>query len=269
MLKALEKKLRHFRDERIFKPLARSKYGRRFYPADCHSVILDLGDHLLAINADDRIISSEIRRSGGWFREETSRVINAACASRDVFVDVGANIGTQTIYALLFDGFDRAVCFEPHPKNRMLLELNVKLNGLSDRVTVIGAAAGSAPGVAELGISQTNGGGHSLSGPRDGGSVQVPVVTVESALADLGIDRKQVGLAWIDVEGFEGQVIQGWPSLRGVPTCMEYTPQAANLSANFFHGWTSWAELNSGSIQWKPISEIRLPAKGQMDLLLK
>jgi len=60
-------------------------------------------------------------------------------------VDVGAHIGTTTIPALTRHGFARAVAVEPDPDNIRLLRVNVALNRLHERVTVIQAAVSDTP----------------------------------------------------------------------------------------------------------------------------
>ena len=56
------------------------------------------------------------------------------------FLDVGANIGTTTVSALLHGPFASAICFEPERQNLVDLRLNLLLNGLEDRATAIGVA---------------------------------------------------------------------------------------------------------------------------------
>ena len=111
------------------------------------AAIIDLGDHRLAFDPNDWVIGATIWRQGGWFRQETMRVFEAI-PKGGVFVDVGANIGTQTLYALKFGGFDRAVCFEPEPKNLRSLRINLLINDLTDRVSIVEAAAGAKEGMA-------------------------------------------------------------------------------------------------------------------------
>lgn len=158
----VERAFRRFRDEKIIRPLARSHRFRRQSLSEFDAVILDVGDHRVAYDPADMAIGLTIGRTGGWNRDETLWIFNQMPRSGGVFVDVGANIGTQTLYALLFGGFERAVCFEPVPENAWLLRLNTFLNGLSDRVTVIEAAAGSEKGVASLSFNSYNRGAHSL-----------------------------------------------------------------------------------------------------------
>ena len=107
-----------------------------------------------------------------------------------MFVDVGANIGTHTVYALRTGRFGRAVAFEPEPKNARLLRMNIEANGLADAVTVIAKAAGEREGSATLYLHPRNKGAHAIgTPPSDDGleRIDVPVVRVENALGELGV----------------------------------------------------------------------------------
>jgi hypothetical protein len=54
----------------------------------------------------------------------------------------------------------------------------------------------------------------------------VPVVRVDDELQRLGVPLETVGLAWVDVEGYEPQVLDGLAKLmaRSVPITFEFTP---------------------------------------------
>lgn len=75
-----------------------------------------------------------------------------------VCLDVGANVG---VYVLQFahwsapDG--RVIAFEPNPTARVVLEKHIRLNGLSERVTVVPAAVGAASGEATLFAADADG----------------------------------------------------------------------------------------------------------------
>jgi len=57
-------------------------------------------------------------------------------------VDLGANIGFSCLYWLAAYPNSRVIAFEPHPGHVVQAWLNLKLNGLQDRVEVHPAAAG-------------------------------------------------------------------------------------------------------------------------------
>src|SRR5262249_59724933 len=56
--------------------------------------------------------------------------------------------------------------------------------------------------------------------------LEVPVVRVDDERERLGVPLDTVGLAWVDVEGYEPQVLDGLAKLMGraVPITFEFTP---------------------------------------------
>jgi FkbM family methyltransferase len=199
-----------------------------------HLVLCELGDVRFFVDPSDRVVGSWLMWHGGWQRREIDSAVEILAAagrvSRDaVFVDIGAHIGTHTVYALRTGRFARAVAFEPEPRNARLLAMNLEANGLSQSVVVISKAAGAAPGVAVLHLHPRNTGAHSLDVPPsiDGRtSLEVEVVRADDALSELGIEPNEVGLVWLDVEGHEPQALRGLGKLieRSVPVAFEFTP---------------------------------------------
>lgn len=59
------------------------------------------------------------------------------------FVDIGANIGFYSIYALNKRKFSKVHCFEVNPEVLKLLESNIKLNNLQSKILVNKIALGS------------------------------------------------------------------------------------------------------------------------------
>ncbi|MEQ1943902.1 FkbM family methyltransferase [Mesorhizobium sp. VNQ89] len=259
MFRKIEKLVRNFRDERIIKPIVLSKKGRRYYEHNFRALVSDFGSHRISFDPTDKVIGASILENGGWFLQETLKIFESIPARGHTFIDVGANIGTQTVYALKLGPFTRAVCFEPEPWNAQLLRANMAFNGISDRVTVIEAAAGAQKGSAILSKDKFNFGAHSMAHYYGSGDkIEIPVVTVEDSLRELNIRTSDLGLVWIDVEGFEGDVLRGWPSLTGTPLCIEYTPNVRLLPADTFAGWTRWGNAREATIRWRDISEFDL-----------
>lgn len=113
--------------------------------------------------------------------------------------DVGANIG---YYALLFaeavGPAGRIACFEPEPDNLVELRRNVEDNRLP-RTDVFPVAVGASAGTVSL-RAGING-----SVTADGsGEIQVPLRSLDELLAD-----RRVDFIKIDVEGYEGHVLDG------------------------------------------------------------
>lgn len=155
----------------------------------------------------------------------------ARAPRESMLVDVGANVGTTTIPALLSGYFSRAVAIEPEPQNALQLRVNRALNGVDSRIEVVEAAAGSEPGTALLGLYRNPGshelltwpGGESRSAPATEQVIDVPVVTIDALVAAGTIDPASTTLLWLDVEGHEAQVLRGASRLveHGCPIVLE------------------------------------------------
>lgn len=158
-------------------------------------------------------------------------------ARRGIVVDVGANIGWHAVHAARHPHVEAVVAFEPDPFNAWLLDRNLSENSI-DNVIVDSRAAGAAPGLARLfRYKSANGGRHSLAADHGHGSRSVPVVDLDSALADIGFGDRTVALIKIDVEGYEPAVIAGAGKTleRTDAVILEYSPelsQAGGLSVS-------------------------------------
>ena len=199
-----------------------------------HLVLCELGDVRFFVDPSDRVVGAWLMWHGGWQRREIDTAVEILSAARRlrpeaVFVDIGAHIGTHTVYALRTGRFARAIAFEPEPRNARLLAKNLEINGLAHAAVIVAKAAGTAAGNAQLHLHPRNSGAHAIGEPPsvDGTArLLVPVVRVDDELERLGVALEDVALAWIDVEGYEPQVLDGLANLtaRSVPIGFEFTP---------------------------------------------
>ena len=113
-------------------------------------------------------------------------------------VDIGANIG---YYLLLFENAvgsqGHVVCVEPSEENLLELESNIHLNGFAN-VVLHKVAVGKEEGTVGL-----HSGINSGVVEAGGGKYQVPVRRLDSLVSE------KVDFLKIDVEGYEGQVLEG------------------------------------------------------------
>ena len=113
-------------------------------------------------------------------------------------VDVGANIGYYTLLLKRFTGASGSViAIEPSPENVPELRLNVECNKLQN-VQILEAAVGARAGAVSL-LKGINSGVVS----RDKGSYEVPIRFLDEILTE------RVDMLKIDVEGYEGFVLEG------------------------------------------------------------
>ncbi len=121
----------------------------------------------------------------------------------DLFVDVGANVGSYTVLAASVGA--RCISIEPIATTFKHLVRNLHLNNLSDRVEVRNIGVGSAKGTLKF-TSSLDTVNHVIDDHEnsDAGVCEVAVDTLDSVAA-----AAEPVLVKIDVEGFETEVIAG------------------------------------------------------------
>lgn len=122
---------------------------------------------------------------------------------RDLFVDIGANVGSYTILAGKAVGAS-CLSIEPVPQTFTHLMDNINLNGIQDRVTAYNIALGRKEGKLKF-TSTLDAINHVFSeGDDDLRAIEVEVRTLDVIAA-----AQSPVLLKIDVEGFETDVIAG------------------------------------------------------------
>lgn len=198
-------------------------------------------DHTIAYDSAE-FIGQAIEDLGNFDRAMTEEVLrycreSGAFIGRSMLVEIGANIGTQTIYLTRGDDFQRVVVVEPDPRNIQLLRANIALNSIN--AIILELAVGDVESVIEMHRHPLNSGMSSLRTiDRPGAHVssdlwtdvptlQVPVRRMDEVLSEAKIDTSKVGLFWVDVEGFELNALRGMHnSLRDASALfIEYTPK--------------------------------------------
>jgi FkbM family methyltransferase len=196
-----------------------------------HLIYCEFPDGKFFVDPADRVVGTNLMWRGSWQRNELAQSTQVLKESgrfraRKTFIDVGANIGTHTVYALNSGDFGSAIAFEPEPSNLRLLAMNASINGYKEQVSVRGKAIGNAVGTATLHLHPRNKAAHSIAlRPSYDGtqSIKVPLTRLDIELSSLATD--DIGLVWIDVEGLEPEVIESLGEFLGaVPLAVEYAP---------------------------------------------
>ena len=124
----------------------------------------------------------------------------------DLFIDIGANIGSYTILAAGHVGAN-VIAIEPIPTTFQSLQKNIQGNNLQDKVIGLEAGAGSEEGKLRftLDLDSVN---HVATQSKEemiSNTVEVRMLTIDGVLKD----KKKPTLIKIDVEGFETEVLNG------------------------------------------------------------
>ena len=120
----------------------------------------------------------------------------------DLFIDIGANIGSYTILASAHVEAD-TISIEPVPSTFSNLINNISINQIQNKVTALNIALGSQK--SSLAFTNTL---DTINHVATDSEKDTIVVNVET-LDDILINRKIPTLLKIDVEGFETEVIKG------------------------------------------------------------
>lgn len=196
----------------------------------------NVGPEVFVSLQHDNYISRSLARTGSFEFESFERAVALLGGPRDLLVDVGANLGTVTIPAIARGHAGQVLAVEPDRLNYRTLMANLYLNDLQDRVVVVNAAAGAESGEElELQISPDNKGDHRVkhfSEPGVFGEENWPTCTVVSTRVDDLLIRHGLtralprSLIWIDVQGWELQVLRGAPAAiaGGAAFVIEFWP---------------------------------------------
>ena len=232
--KLLKRRMRKIRD-RLATRLFDTRYGRELMVAAIGPRILtmtaDCGDHRMTFSPHD-YIGRKIFRKGHFERDHVDRLLDilrtrGLLRESSVLLELGGNIGTQTLYFALSKAYRQIVSVEPDPRNFALLKVNIAQNDLQAVITPVNCAAGENAGEIDFFMHRNNHGKSSAlrQSPTDT-KISVPVRPVATILAEAGIAPEDVGLVWMDIEGYEPVACRSMQMLmaRRVPFYTEFTP---------------------------------------------
>lgn len=126
-----------------------------------------------------------------------------ALRAEDLFVDVGANVGTYSVLAAKVVGA-RVVAFEPIPAAQAALRDNLALNAIESHVELRRSCAGAEAGEVRM-TSELDTINHVVAstGGAAFATISVPVETLDRVL------HAAPFLLKLDVEGYEREVLRG------------------------------------------------------------
>jgi len=161
--------------------------------------------------------------------------------SRDLLVDVGANIGSICVPAVSRGVFKRAIAVEPAPDNFSLLSTNISVNNVADRISTYNFALGSQNGEhVTFELAESNFGDHRIRTRSDAGlyeedkrkTLSVRSETLDSIAGKLDPENS---LIWMDTQGYEGHILKGARTALSsrIPLVIEFWPYGMNRSESY------------------------------------
>jgi len=130
----------------------------------------------------------------------------------DLFVDVGANIGSYSILAGACEGV-KVIAFEPVPRTFSWLQKNIKINALENRIEAMNIGLAEQKGSINF-SSNLDALNHVVLQEKHNTSV----VKVDVNKLDDILDHKYPTVIKIDVEGYELQVLNGAKKILDNPS---------------------------------------------------
>jgi FkbM family methyltransferase len=145
----------------------------------------------------------------------------------ELLIDVGANIGTICIPAIKRNLFNKAIVFEPEPLNYSLLLSNIIINGCYNKIISHNVALGSKNREKlNLQLDDHNKGNHRITINYKINSKKKIIVKSYKLDSFIKNINSLSTLLWIDVQGYETQVLLGAKNLlnKKAPVCVEFSP---------------------------------------------
>lgn len=280
----MKQELRKWRD-RLAQRFLDTRYGRdlliKAIGPRTRYMTVDCGDHLMTFSPGDYLGRSVFVKNH-FDRDHVGRLMRklselGISVEGKTLLEIGANIGTHTVYFALTGAFGRIVAIEPDPRNFELLEENVRQNGFDDLVIRMPYAASDREAEIEFFLHPNN---HGKSSPNtrhaDDIRIAVPALPMPDILARAGVNEADIGLVWMDIEGYEPVAARSLAPLfaRRVPVHMEFTADfygpdkaaefVAMLARHYEHCYVFY---NDDSEEHRKVADLPLDRE-QFDILL-
>jgi len=186
-------------------------------------------------NSSDRLIMGSMYcNKENWARDDMLRFYRLAqkyyhfTEKQKLFCDIGANIGTTSIYfKKKIDPDIRILAFEPSPENYKMLRINMILNDIpeEDQLLVNMGVSDREEEVSFRYDAFNSGGSRILRGEETGDRIRT--IPFDVYMKNEQLDPLAIKYIWVDVEGFEPYFVKGgMETLKqiDVPTVIEFSP---------------------------------------------
>ena len=169
---------------------------------------------------DDMLTFYNMAQERFSFREE-----------QNVFCDIGANIGTTSLYFKKnIDSKIKILAFEPSKENYKLYRINAIINDIDDdEVQLEKCGLSDSEYECEFTYDPINPGGSSITTEESWGQKDiVKMISFDEYVERRKLDVNSIKYIWVDVEGHEPDFIKGAKQTLkaiNVPIIMEFTPR--------------------------------------------
>lgn len=245
-----------------------------------HDVTIETANGLLSVSSKDWLIGKHLFVRGDYeldFIRDAIKFLkseNHLPHARTV-CDIGANLGMISV-ALLREGFfEKALAFEPAPRNFRLLRKNAAQNGLGEKMQTFQLALSSENKDLEFELAADNSGDSRVRKTAKAGemnehlreTVVVEAKTFDAFLRENRIDPAEIDLLWIDIQGHEGHFFQGareFFQARKIPVVNEFWGYGIDRSGmsreeycrTLANTFSKFYLLTGGEFQLQSIAEI-------------
>lgn len=230
------------------------------------SLVVDSFREQYRVFMNDQVISRELFLHGQFDLEKLQKahkhILRLNGQVRPTLVDVGANLGSISIPAVYREYFKAAIAIEANPKVSQALRENVVLNKLQSLITIHELVAGEKnQGPVSITHDETNFGASRVWHDADSGA------TAEVRPLDELIERiDEIGLVFMDVEGYEGKVLLGAQEIlrSQIPVALEFSPKLLSRDTSkedfcsLFQGYSGFYSLNDPLAAFWPIRKLGL-----------
>jgi FkbM family methyltransferase len=128
----------------------------------------------------------------------------------DLFIDIGANIGSYTVLAAAHVGA-ACISIEPSPSTFSHLKRNIALNNIEQKTEVLNIGLGSKKGIVNFTAALDTQNHVATPGDTD-------IIQINIDKADNVFSGRKPALLKIDVEGFETEVLNGASEILSTPS---------------------------------------------------
>ncbi len=147
-----------------------------------------------------------------------------------VFLDIGANIGTTSIYACKKQSGINVIAFEAGKDNYDVLRCNCIINRLENSIVCENIALSNTEKEVKYKYNMQNPGGSAIICEKenaDENTVLLKTTTLDNYLAEKDIKPEDICCIWMDTEGHEAEIIDGAMTVlrkNPVPLFQEVNP---------------------------------------------